>query len=199
MSVFQAQVTIPSNGTPIAILAGNTANFNQINIRNTGSNTVLIGPQATLNPPINIVLTPSGGGGTFAAGTFFWTVTALNSYGETTGSQEAFATIAVNGSCGISWNAVTGASTYKVYRSTLTGGETTSPALVTSTGSTSYTDTGSVPTSGAAPTTNTAQVPLLFPLMTNEYLGWASASDDYMMAQVQTPGTAGQITLLKVG
>jgi hypothetical protein len=51
----------------------------------------------------------------------------------------------------LTWGAVTGATAYNIYRSTLPGGETISPALVASVGSgtLTYTDTGTPVTAGA--------------------------------------------------
>src|SRR3546814_11480367 len=53
---------------------------------------------------------------------------------------------------GLSWAAITGATGYKIYRATATGGQSTSPALVASVGAvTTYTDTGTAVTAGAVP------------------------------------------------
>lgn len=40
---------------------------------------------------------------------------------------------------------------------------------------------------------------VLFPLVANEFLGLELAVDDTLVAQVQTAGTAGQLTILGVG
>lgn len=202
MAVAQNQITIPSNGTLVTIFGGGIANSNQLSLRNTGTVTVLIGPQSYINPPLSFTATAVGSGGTFAAGTYYWKVTATNSLGESTGSLETTQTLVNNGSCNLQWAQVTGATGYKVYRATSSGGESTTPALVTTIGSGStvtYTDTGTAVSSGAVPASNTAAVPVLFPLAANEYLGVQVLGDDVLLAQVQTAGTAGQLTTLSIG
>lgn len=313
MAVTQAQITIPSNGSLVQLFSRQAVNSSSLNIRNTGTVTVLLGPPtfqlpppnflatvATLAAPTGVTATPVAGGGTFTAATYYWKVTALNSFGETIGSSEASAAVAANGHVTVSWTAVSGATGYNVYRSVTAGGEstsparvasnvsgttfsdtgvvptagsvpafntawtttgtfaagtyyyqitalnavgesipsgehaatvitngsviltwtqvptatgykiyrsttslgeTTSPALLTIIGSGStvtYTDTGGAVSTGAAPTTNTASLPVLFPLASNEYLGVEVDNEDVLMAQVQTAGTAGQITILGV-
>lgn len=205
MAVTQAQVTIPSNGTPVVVYSGAAINSNQINLRNTGTNTLLLGPQQFLAPPTNLVAATNQTGGSFASGaTEYWEITATNAYGETIGSTETTASFSYStstGSATLTWTAVTGATGYKIYRSSISQTYTT-PSLVATIGSgatTTYTDTSAALTAGAPPTTSTAALPLLFLLATNEYLGFTASGDDILMAQVQTTGTAGQITLLGVG
>lgn len=94
-------------------------------------------------------------GGTFAAGTFFWKVTALTGYGETAGSNEVTATLVATGTQALSWAAVPGATLYRVYRGTVTNTENVLVTTVAAT-VTSYIDTGSAGTSQAIPTTSTA-------------------------------------------
>jgi hypothetical protein len=101
------------------------------------------------------------GAGSFAAGTYFWKITATNAAGETTGSNEVSATVALNDAETISWTRVPGATGYKVYRSTTSGGQSTSPALVASVGAgtgqtVTYQDTGSAVGAGAVPAASTA-------------------------------------------
>lgn len=114
-------------------------------------------PIGGLTPPTGFTATPVVGGGTFAAGTFFWKITALTAAGETNGSAEATAAIVLNGSANLAWTAVPGATGYKIYRSTATGGSSVSPSLVTTvvSGATvAFTDTGAATTAGAVPATN---------------------------------------------
>lgn len=202
MAAIQAQVTVPSNGSQVILFQQEPVNANQLNIRNTGPVAVLLGPAASLAPPANFVATPLGSGGTFGAGTYYWQITSLNVLGESLPSVETGAAIVTNGSCSLAWAAVVGATGYKIYRSSTSGGETTSPARVTTIGSgatVAFTDTGTAPSSGAAPITSTAAIPALFPLNVGEYLGTPVRADDLLVAQVQTPGTAGQITVLGMG
>lgn len=57
---------------------------------------------------------------------------------------------------GLSWAAITGATGYKIYRATVAGGESTSPALVATLGAvTTYTDTGTAVSAGSVPATDT--------------------------------------------
>lgn len=65
------------------------------------SNTSTLGsaPAVTLG-------TTASSGGTFAAGTYYWKVTAITSNGETVGSNEVTATLAVNGTQTLNWGAI---------------------------------------------------------------------------------------------
>jgi hypothetical protein len=98
-------------------------------------------------------------GGTFAAGTYFWVVTAVNGKGETVASNEVSATVAANGTQALTWAAISGATSYKVYRGNSTGNET---ALVGNPTGTSFTDTGSAGTAAAVPNVNSAAVGKVF-------------------------------------
>lgn len=113
---------------------------------------------AGMTAPTGFTATAVATGGTFAAATYFWKITATNSSGETVGSTEASAGIVLNGSASLAWSSVAGATGYRIYRSTVTGGQSTSPALVTTltSGTTvAYTDTGTAVTAGAVPATAT--------------------------------------------
>lgn len=108
-----------------------------------------------LSPPILIESTPSAGGGTFTAGTQWYKVTAISANGETTASNEVFGSVSGSGEkITVSWNIVVGATGYKLYRGSVSGGEN---ILVTTTGAStfSYVDTN-VGTSATPPVTNTA-------------------------------------------
>lgn len=86
-------------------------------------------------------------GGSFAAGTYFYVVTALNAGGETVGSNEMSAGVAATSTVTLSWAAVPGATSYRVYRGTVNGGEN----VFFTTSSTSLVDTGTAGTSGVPP------------------------------------------------
>ena len=102
--------------------------------------------------PGTITPTPATTGGTLAAGTYYYKVTALNAQGETLASPEANATTTGStGSVALAWAAVTGATSYKVYRGSSAGGENVYYTTVTN----SYTDTGSAGVAGTVPTVNT--------------------------------------------
>lgn len=102
------------------------------------------------------VATPATTGGTLTAGTYYYKVTALNANGETTGSPEVSATTTGStGSVVLTWTAVTGATSYKIYKGTTAGGEANYFTSTTAT----YTDTGSAGTAGTVPAVNTATIP----------------------------------------
>lgn len=115
-------------------------------------------------PYSSAVAAPSGlavvavvGGGTFAAGTYFWVVTATGDLGETVASNEVSVAIALNGSANLTWNAPpTGAKNIKVYRGTVAGAEN---ALIATLGLvTAFTDTGTAGSAATPPTVNTASI-----------------------------------------
>jgi len=93
-------------------------------------------------------------GGTFAAATYFWVVTAINESGESLVSNEITSAIAINGTAPMSWPAIAQATGYKVRRGTATGVEN---KLVATLGAvTSYTDTGTAGTADTLPTVDTS-------------------------------------------
>jgi len=97
----------------------------------------------------------SASGGSLPEATYFYRLTATSSTGETTPSGEMSVwTSGPNGSVTLGWNAVTGATGYRIYRSTAAG----SQKLLASVGNvTTYSDTGSAtPGSATPPTSNTA-------------------------------------------
>jgi hypothetical protein len=105
--------------------------------------------------PGTVTPTGSATGGTLAAATYFYKVTALNAAGETTGSPEAsVTTTGTTSSVALAWAAVTGATSYKVYRGTAAGLE----SVFYTTSTNSFTDTGAAATAGTVPTVNTTAV-----------------------------------------
>lgn len=107
--------------------------------------------------PSGLTATPVVGGGTFAAGTYFYEVTATTALGETTVSNEASAVVALNGSVNLAWNAPNNVVTgYKLYRGTGAGTENTLVTTLTAS-QTTFTDTN-VGGAGAPPGTNTATI-----------------------------------------
>ncbi len=72
------------------------------------------------------------GGGTFAAGTYFWTIAAYDSTGVLLAiSHESTLTVTLNNKVTLAWPAVTGAATYSVFRTT-GAGVYPNPSLVVS-------------------------------------------------------------------
>jgi len=92
-------------------------------------------------------------GGTFAAGTYYWKLTAINANGETLGSNEVSATLVLNGTQVLNWTAVPGATGYKLYRGTAAGAENKLTATLGAV--TTYTATGGAGTTATLPTANT--------------------------------------------
>lgn len=108
-------------------------------------------------PPFGLAAAPVVGGGTFAAGTYYWEVTATTALGETTVSNEASAVLVLNGSANLTWNAPVGTITgYKVYRGAAPGAENVLVATLPVT-PTAYTDTNTGG-AGAPPSTDTASI-----------------------------------------
>lgn len=106
-----------------------------------------------LTTPAGLAATASTTGGSLATATYFYKVTALNSIGETTGSAEVSAAVTgPTGSVTLTWNAVVGASSYRVYRGTATGAQNVYYTTTTN----AYTDTGAANTGGTVPTTDSS-------------------------------------------
>jgi len=123
-------------------------------------------PQATtktqaltaISAPGAPAATPSESGGLIGPGTYFYVITALTANGETlkgTESTPGAAIVGATGSVALSWTAVTGASTYKVYRTTASGtyGD---PSYIANPAANSYTDIALNPSAGAPPVSSTA-------------------------------------------
>jgi hypothetical protein len=114
--------------------------------------------QAYLTTPVDLTATRSATGGTLAAGTYYYKVSAVNGAGQTLpSSQVSVTTTGTTSSVVLTWTAVAGATGYRVYRSTVSGTFNT-PALLASPTSATYTDTGTAVGVGAPLTTSTATV-----------------------------------------
>ena len=118
---------------------------------------------AAIAPP-TVTATPATTGGTLAAGTYAYRVSALNGVGETLAATQVTATTTgTTGSVTLTWAPVDGATGYKIY------GRTSGAQLLIATNGNSggnsrpicsYTDTGAVTPSGALPASNTTAVAL---------------------------------------
>ncbi len=123
--------------------------------------------------------TASTTGGTLAANTYYYKVTAVNAIGETLPSAEVSATTTgTTGSVAVTWPAITGAAGYKVYRGVGGGAEN----AVASVAGTSYTDTGTGMTSGAPPANNTTannwfRLQCDGPSVSNPQVRWQRSND----------------------
>jgi lysophospholipase L1-like esterase len=78
-----------------------------------------------VGPPSIAVQSTAGSGGTFAAGTYYYKATATTASGESTGSDEVSATVALNGTVTIASSGQAGATGLKLYRGTTPGGQAT--------------------------------------------------------------------------
>lgn len=121
---------------------------------------------STLAVPSGASATGSGSGGTLAANTWYYVVTAFNHAGETTKSAEVSATTTGStSSVAISWSHISGVynlptlaqyfAGYKIYRGTVSGSENVLVGTVAAS-ATTWTDTGVVGTSATPPVSNTA-------------------------------------------
>jgi hypothetical protein len=112
---------------------------------------------STLSAPGTVTPIPSGSGGTLAAATYFYKVTALGNSGETLPSPETsgVTTTGTTSSVALAWGTVTGATSYRIYRGTSSGAESVYYTSATN----SFTDTGAAGTSGTPPTFNTTGSP----------------------------------------
>jgi hypothetical protein len=127
-----------------------------------------------LTPPVQIASTTNTSGGTLGAGTWRAVITAINGAGETTVSNEiSQVTTGATSTINWNWNAVNGATGYKVYRTALGGAPGTELLLATVGAVTTYLDTAPGAPAGAQPAANTALAPNIytaptkyFPLLT---------------------------------
>ncbi len=108
-----------------------------------------------LAPPSTLAAGANVGGGTFAAATYFWKITGLNSLGETTASNEATTAVALNGTASLTWAALPAGTTgVRVYRGTVTNAENVLVAVLGAV--VAYTDTGTSLGAGAPPAVTSA-------------------------------------------
>jgi hypothetical protein len=106
-----------------------------------------------LAKPVNAAFSTALTGGTLAAGTYWYRVTATNDLGETLASVETSqVTTGATSTVTVNWGAVVGATGYKVY-----GRSTGAELLMATVGAIlTWTDTGAVTPAGALPVTNTS-------------------------------------------
>jgi hypothetical protein len=124
-----------------------TALANKVNITGTIS---------MISPPGAPSGTPSTTGGSMATGTYYYELVAFNAYGNTVGGIQSsgISVTGPTGSVALTWTAVTGATSYNLYRTTTSGTYSGTNLIATGITRTSYTDTLATPTSGAPSTTD---------------------------------------------
>ena len=114
----------------------------------TSGNMTSITAPGSCYGPSGFYGTAYSAGGSLASNVYYYEVTAVTAAGEWTASLET--NIAVNGPTGevsLHWNAVPGATSYRIYRGTSAGGENTYYTSSTN----SFTDTGATGTSATPP------------------------------------------------
>ncbi len=125
-----------------------------------------------LTQPTGVAVAASAGSGLTASTTYYYIVTALNANGETAGILGASGTTAAatDLQLTLTWNAVPGATLYKVYRSLTPGlSNFATPSLVGSTSALTLVDTGAALSAGAPPSVNSAYVVLGASVPSNPY------------------------------
>lgn len=135
--------------------------------------------------------TPSISGGHIPDGTYFYKITAYNASGETLGGTESAKQV-INGgsnygSVALSWSSVSGATSYIVYRTTVSGQYVTT-TYIGNPSTNSYTDTTATPSFGAPPalTTYLANISSNSVQCYSNIMGHTSAAN-YLNCQVKTP------------
>lgn len=117
---------------------------------------------STLSTPAGVTATASTTGGTLAAATYSYRVSAVNKYGETVASAAVTAvTSGTTGSVAVAWNAVTatnGAAPVTGYH--VFGRVGGSEGLLATVTATSYTDTGAAAVGAASSATNSTGGPV---------------------------------------
>lgn len=119
----------------------------------------------SLDAPV-LSLGTTGTGGTFAAGQYYWVVTALNSKGETVASNEVSKALTANQTQVLNWVKPTvdpsgtayDVSGYNIYRGTAAGGENVLVGTVSSGSTLTFTDTGVAGTDETPPVVSSAAV-----------------------------------------
>jgi hypothetical protein len=105
---------------PQFCLYGKGSNVNLLNMATGVVNKASLDKK--LAAPVGLSAADGGTGGTLAANTYYYVVTAIDNLGgETTISNEASVAIAANHQITLNWAAVAGAAGYKIYRGTSSG------------------------------------------------------------------------------
>jgi hypothetical protein len=153
---------------------GTTALFSTLNCIDVDHAATFPCPPNDLAAPVQTASSTNTSGGTLAAGTYRAKITAINSRGETTASNEISQVTTGSTSRVVwNWNAVSGATGYNIY---VTNGATNTETFLVTVGAvTTYNWTGTPAYSAsnaAPPTVNTAVVPVN---KTFDALSWQDA------------------------
>lgn len=110
-----------------------------------------------LAPPVQSAVVGSATGGTLAAATYYYVVTALNAQGETLKSNEtSYVAGGATSSVTVAWTAVAGATGYRIYRGTASTVENVYYSVAGT--AVSFLDTGAANTGGTPPVSNTTGI-----------------------------------------
>lgn len=74
-------------------------------------------PWAAFSAPSSLSVSALSGSGSYVAGTYYYSVTAINNGQETSATLPVSATIAANGRASLTWNAIASATSYRIYAS----------------------------------------------------------------------------------
>lgn len=144
----------------------------------TWANSASVG---SILPPVLDHLKTSATGGSLTANTYFYKVTALGAAGQTQGSNELSITTSGRTSANtVTWTAVPGAVSYRVYRGTGSGSQNTYYEVQHGY-STGFIDTGETALNGGPPPSNSASSP---------YFGHLRTTTVNPLAGIITDGTA---------
>jgi hypothetical protein len=122
------------------------------------SNFAFLAPTGA-DSPTSLGATPSGSGGSLAAGTYRWGVTAVTTWGETALSNLVSETLSGStSSVALAWTGTGSAIGYNVYRGPSSGSLTTLVTQIGSGGTVSYTDTGAAGSAVTPPSTDTLDI-----------------------------------------
>jgi len=147
--VIVSQQLGTSDAAVYTVPASTSVKVSQGSICNVTANTA---------PPVLVLGTTSTTGGTLAASTYYWKITARSASGETLASNEVTATTTgTTSSQPLSWAAIPGAAFFNIYRGTAAGAEN---VLVTAVAGTSYTDTGLAGAAASLPTVSNFATPV---------------------------------------
>lgn len=135
-----------------------TGVFQTFNCLSLGTNAQMPCPPVQLAAPV-VSGAAASAGGSLAVGAFRYVVTAVNGRGETVASNEVTGTTATtNLTLTPTWAAISGATSYNVYRTAI-GGAAGSETFLATTAGTNYVDNGGVaPGTKKPPTANSATV-----------------------------------------
>lgn len=104
---------------------------------------------SAMSAPVLGTPTLAAGGGLVSGTAYYWKASAVNAAGETVGGNEV--TITPSGgnlSAALSWAAVTGATSYRLFRSTVSGTYGATSLVATGITALTYTDTGAALSAG---------------------------------------------------